>query len=245
MRIVALTAAARSGTRHLCAPLGVLMIAGLSGCAPMSAQEPVARVGVSVAQPDRAYGRGALDAAVAQFLGPYANRFTGTGGGGGGRPFSTGGGLEWSERAAHELALQAQAAQPLGGEWSAVGTIGLGIGRARYDLPRGAGILTDPITIDATTRFAEGDVMLVRPVLPDLPGQIELGLGAGMRATHSDMHLRSALLDVQSRHREQRGFVHATVGYAPPATDQIQLFGEARYHGRSMGGVRGGVRLRF
>ncbi|MCC5983134.1 MAG: hypothetical protein JJU42_02110 [Rhodobacteraceae bacterium] len=210
----------------------------------MPAVDPVIRAGLSVAQPDRAYGRGALDAAVAQFLGPYADRIN-SGANAGGRPFSTGGGLEWSERGARELALLAQAAQPLGGEWSAVGTLGLGTGRARYDLPRGAGILTDPITIAAKTRFAEADVMLMRPVLPDLPGQIDLGFGAGVRATQSDMHLRSALLDVQSRHREQRGFVQATVAYAPPRTDQVQLFGEARYYGRSKGGLRGGLRLRF
>lgn len=245
MRVVALTAAAGAGMRPARAPFGVLMIVGLSACASMGAHDPDTRLGVSVAQPDRAYGRDALDAAVAQFLGPYADRFSGTGGGGR-RPFSTGGGLEWSERGAREFALLAQAAQPLGeGDWSAVGTIGLGAGRARYELPRGAGILTDPITIDATTRFAEADVRLVRPVLPDLPGQIDLGFGAGMRATQSDMHLRSALLDVQSRHREQRGFVQATVAYAPPRTDQVQLFGEARYYGRSMGGLRGGLRLRF
>lgn len=221
----------------------------LAACGTGAQIAPVAYHG----QEDRAHGPAALEGAVLSFMGDSYSRadirrMLARGGGGGGGVASSGGGgssIPYRERHSRETALGLAARWPAGERAVAVRALAGG-GGGRYHLPEGAGILTDPITIRARTRFIEATAMVAqRFALPlPLPGAATLAGGVGVRHLRSRLEIRSALLDVRDTTVQSRGFVQLEARYdlvGPPGPGGgIGLVAQGRLYGRRTGLLRTG-----
>lgn len=128
-----------------------------------------------------------------------------------------------------------------------------GQGESTYDLPDGAGILSDPIRITADTRYyhAEIGALHATPLTDWLSAEVEATIGA--RSVRNRLKVQSALLDVEDDYATTRGFagVAARVTVAPPALQGIYLSLEARGRaydrttGAGQAGAAVGYRHRF
>lgn len=185
----------------------------------------------TLALQDQSHIFDALDSAVERFTGP------GQGGGGSGGGLGGGGSLgsgsiPYSLRYSREGAIGVVTEGPVRLFAAAPGDPALswqlrttlGAGSARWLLPEGAGIFVDPITVRSTTTHAEADLRLVQSfaLLRRLPGDLRLDLsgGGGLRRTHSDLALDSALIRVRDTTRETRPYLAASaaLGWGPKTT---------------------------
>jgi len=239
--------------------LAALFICALAGCAA----SPDPTIGVRFAQADLAYGQGALDHAVAGFIGPKRAGGANSGGVFGGNDTSRAGrdtkaraDIDYRAIKGRELALMVGVQHPVSEGWHVDGTLRLGQGRVDYVLPAGslrvplgsfAVIIDEPVTLRARTRFIEGEALAFRRVAPRLPGQLELGAGGGVRLTDSRLQVQTETLfpikiDSHHRARQPYGAVQARYRLAHlPARG----FVEGRVYGRKTAGLRAGVDLTF
>jgi len=107
-----------------------------------------------------------------------------------------------------------------------------GIGESRYRLPKGMGILTDPVDIGFRSLSVTPELALSRRAdLGALSGQVVLGLG--MQAARSRVTVRSALLDVSETVMTRRPYARLGLVLEEPRRG-VALAGEARvYEGRA------------
>lgn len=124
-----------------------------------------------------------------------------------------------------------------------------GTGTSTYDLPDGAGILSDPIRITADTTYYQGEVGLrhVVPLANWLSAEMEATVGA--RSVQNRLKVKSALLDIEDDYDTTRGFagVAGSVTIAPPALKGAYLALEARgrAYDRTTGSGQAGAKIGY
>ncbi len=243
LRVTA-SAASRGANRWPVRAIMLLFVGvGLGGCAQVSLHPEV-----TLAQEDPGYAPAAVDHAVDSFLGDWG---AGGGGAAGGGIGSVGGTPDYRTEKSLETTIGLRVRRRLDPGWELEGAIRGGRGQGRHALPGGAGVFKDPISIAAETGFAEAEAMITRRlgpgVLPEaLPGSLSLSAGLGVRQVSSRMRIDSALLAIDTSHRQRLEFGTLGARYEVPFArggGTLALFFEARGHGRDSGLLRGGARL--
>lgn len=235
----------------ICAVAALSMV--VTGCSQPAAFEYGARIG----QADQAYGRAALDKAVAEFLAPAPGAVSGGGGGGGGGGvlgIGSGSGawgskaraqIDYREITGQEAAFWAMLRQPVADGWAIEGHMRLGHGQTRYTVPAGrlqVGItLDEAVTLNARARYIEAEGLALRQIGTLPGGVLDVGLGAGLRATQSGLQVQTLLpIIIDSSHRQTQPYAVVQARYGLKRVP-VRGFVEGRVYGRRMAGLRAGV----
>ncbi|MGB1027828.1 MAG: hypothetical protein ACPGYL_14815, partial [Rhodospirillaceae bacterium] len=112
----------------------------------------------------------------------------------------------------YQLQARQRLRHPLGRGLALTGAAQLSQGHSRYELPRGAGVLVDPIAISFDTTALELSTGLAFAPRPRtrLGGEVELGVGGVL--FHTRTRISSALLDVRHNTTGRLGFGYASFG---------------------------------
>lgn len=214
-----------------------------------------------VAQPDLAFGLAALDHARTEFLRPApaatAPAAPPSGGGGGagslGSAITRGGfqvDLGLADVRGQERVLGVQIDQPIGADWKLETRLSAGQMQLRRALAPGAVrvgrlVLMEPGELRVDTRFVEVETTAFRRLPDILPavmsGRLDLGAGAGLRATDSDLQVTiNGLVDARSTYRQTQPFATLQARYR---WDRLpaRAFVEGRVYGRKQAGLRAGL----
>jgi len=181
----------------------------LAGCSPASGPLKTS-LSLGIGQADAYYISPALEATAAQFFGPS------TGNGGlvdiDKDTLSSSSSTPYRKTHTYQLRLTGQAELPLGTYLSLTGGLTLAKGRSRYLLPKGAGVLSDPITIrfDTTTAEVETGLAWQFNKIGRLATKLELGGGASFGRTRTAIN--SALLNVHNTSSSRAGFIYTGIG---------------------------------
>ena len=103
---------------------------------------------------------------------------------------------------------------PLSRRWDLTNSLSLSHARSTYALPQGAGILTDPITLEFATTAVTAETEAAWSVLPGRDYSPRLTAGVGTTMMFSTTQINSALLEVKRHSRQTDWF--ATFGAEQP-----------------------------
>lgn len=182
----------------------LVILSGLTALAGCDLSGAPPQVSLTAGAPSMMAAGAALTATGDELLGPQP-ALAGIGGIGG---FGGAGGLTgtpYRHTRAEAVTLRIRQHHDLnrqvaGGDLALVGTVALGSASQAWHLPRGIGVLVDPLNIRVDSRLLETEARLqwARPVtMPAAgPARVELYAGAGALHARSQTQLRSALLAI-------------------------------------------------
>jgi hypothetical protein len=138
--------------------------------------------------------------------------------------------------------------QPVADGWAIEGHMRLGHGQTRYTVPAGhlqVGIITldEAVTLNARARYIEAEGLALRQIGTLPGGVLDVGLGAGLRATHSRLQVHTATfipIEIDSSHRQTQPYAVVQARYGLKRVP-VRGFVEGRVYGRRMAGLRAGV----
>ena len=160
---------------------------------------------------------------------------------------SAAGGVPFTRESSTKVRVRLGREQPLGDHLAVTGGISLGHGTSRYLLPRGAGVLTDPIRIRFATTSLEVDAGIAVFTSDRLQSRAEVGIGKTWTRTQTG--ITSALLNVRNTNTHAAGFVYTGIrlGLRPRATGKPQprLSARIKYYLDGDLSVRSGIALGF
>lgn len=193
----------------------ILTLTFLTACTAGKAP-PQTSFSVGYGQDDMFFIPTALQATADAFFTPAASTSTAAAGGGSvdidKDTLSPNSNTAYQSEHSRQLRLGARLEQPLGGHFSLGAGAALTYGKSRYLLPKGAGILKDPITIRFTSRGLELDTGLIwqKQHSRRVSSRYEMGIGGSVAQTRTQID--SALLDIESRSTHSAGFIYTDIG---------------------------------
>lgn len=199
---------------HIPPGVTVLLLVALTGCAASGPVVP--EWGLRAGQAGLLNAPAALTAAGDAFMGPAGG---GTGGGTGGLPGLDGNLLDSDSpttmrmRRSRQAGVSAGLRKPLGpagpggGQASVSAVLRLESGSAAWHLPKGLGLLVDPMDIRIASRVVAPELRLnwTRPLAAGWQG--DLSAGAGVMLVESRTRVRSALVALDNRSHQRLPYV--------------------------------------
>ncbi len=216
----------------------------LAGCA----QAPP-RLTLEAAQNDEFFVPDALEAAGRRFFAsaPRGSDARGLISGIGRDTLSSGSGTVYDQAISQSLALGAVSERPLTPHLSLALRAHVARGRSRYELPEGAGVLVDPITVRFSGVAVDVGAALTVHTKRDRPLSAQAELGAGVSAARVRTEIRSDLLDVRNRTTTHAGYVFVGLGarYETEVGVVLHLGGRVKYYPGEGVAPQAAIRLEF
>lgn len=206
---------------HISPSVTALLLVALAGCAASGPVVP--EWGLRAGQAGLLSAPAALTAAGDAFMRPAGGGSGGTGGVGGlpgldGKLLDSGSPITMHTRRSRQAGVSAGLRKPLGpagpggGQASVSAVLRLEAGAAAWHLPKGLGLLVDPMDIRIASRVVAPELRLnwTRPLAAGWQG--DLSAGAGVMLVESRTRVRSALVALDNRSHQRLPYV--TLGAA-------------------------------
>ncbi len=233
----------------------IFLLLWVSGCTSAIQPEP-AYVKVAVDQGDMSRVDLAFEETIIAFVGPHAVPGSGgTGGLVGEIPVSTfterGTKTPVNRNTTRSVTVTIGQILPLNQHVEAGYSVSLVHAKSNYTLPKGAGVLTDPIRVDFTTNALDLEAKLSWRILAHRQHSPMLDVGVGTRLAQTKTQVNSAILDVRHHSKHTDEFLSLGVRQSIPlsfigaSAPSLGLEARARGYGRNRATYMLGAYLLF